>query len=168
MKHESICGIIILAGGNGQIRGKYKTLLKVEGLTMLQRVVKACQPLKKPIVVVANGNEYVKERIRQDVRSFHDVHLVLQPWRLGTAQAFAHGVQHLHFLGCRNAIVLHADMPLWTTETINGLLTVHRNKKKLMTVGVIDPELLLDPWPHCFKSLGKFFLPRGKKNAMEM
>jgi bifunctional UDP-N-acetylglucosamine pyrophosphorylase/glucosamine-1-phosphate N-acetyltransferase len=111
--------IIILAAGQGtrMMSNRPKVLHHLAGKPMLQHVVdtsKALDP-EQIIVVVGHKSELVKEVI-----SAQSVHFIEQKELLGTGHAVAQCMSILN-LG-NDVLVLTADVPLISQETISSLL----------------------------------------------
>ena len=159
---KSGCGVVVLAGGSGEIDGQPKTLLKIDNLSMLQRLVVTLQTLSWPIAVVINGTDAIRDRLQEDLHGIPNLHFVLQPWRLGTADAFSRGASLLLELGYPEAVTVHADHPAWSQDTIHRLAAAHKQNRSVMTVGVVRSHKLPDPWPLCFQNFGRIYRKDGR------
>lgn len=149
------CGIIILAGGLGRIGEEYKTLRKIGGLSMTQRLITTMHQLCWPMVVVTSGVAAVQERLQFDLQGVSGLQLVLQPWRLGTADAFARAAVVLNASGIKDVLVVHADMPCWSIDTVQDLVREHFTSRAVMTAAVVRPGFLPNPAPICFQNFGR-------------
>ncbi|HLC44357.1 MAG: hypothetical protein A2722_00485 [Candidatus Doudnabacteria bacterium RIFCSPHIGHO2_01_FULL_50_11] len=160
-------GVILLAGGKGIINGQPKTLLKVDGLSMPQRLVASLEQLDLPIVVVASGISEIRKGLERDLGHFKRVRFVVQPWRLGTADAFSRGASLLQSLGCSDALVVHADHPAWTVRTFQEIIGAHQAREATMTLGVVRSQMMHQPWPRCFQNFGRIYRDNGTITVIE-
>ena len=126
--------IIILAAGKGKRMESSipKVMHKIGGVPMLERVVRTAQQLKPNAIYVVHGNG-------GDTLIKHSPHLpvqwVKQKKQLGTGHAVLQAIPH-----CKNSekvIVLYADVPLISAETLKKL--VHETPKN--GVGIVVTEL---------------------------
>lgn len=101
---------IILAGGKSSRMGADKGLLKLEGITFVNRITKAVKPLVNDVILVGNNPEYDKFNLKR----FPDIIQDCGP--LG-------GI----FTGLFNSestynLVLSCDVPMITTRVVEFLL----------------------------------------------
>jgi len=130
--------VVILAAGLGK-RMKSdtpKVLHEALGRPMLQHVIDAVKSLKpaKIVVVIGNGADAVRKRIRDEKVSF-----ALQKELLGTGDAVATARKQLKK---GTVLVLNGDGPLISANTLKGLLRNHnRSKNTLSFLSFIDESL---------------------------
>ncbi len=121
--------VVILAAGIGKRMksGMPKVLHEALGKPMLQHVIDAVKPLKpsKTVVVIGNGAEEVKVRIKDDNLSF-----VLQKKLLGTGDALSAARKELKK---GTTLVLNGDGPLMTSGTLRKFLSKHRSSKNIVS-----------------------------------
>ncbi len=124
---------IILAAGEGtRMKSKLpKVLHKVCGETMLNHVIDAAKgaKVKETIVVVGHEAERVKESLGPEIRT------VLQKDQLGTGHAVMMAEDYIEG---GIVVVLCGDGPLITEETLNDLVTYHKEKDFKATVLTAD------------------------------
>ncbi|MEN8264638.1 MAG: bifunctional UDP-N-acetylglucosamine diphosphorylase/glucosamine-1-phosphate N-acetyltransferase GlmU [Nitrospirota bacterium] len=121
--------VVILAAGLGKRMksGLPKVLHESLGKPMLQHVIDALKPLKpsKIVVVIGNGADEVRRRIKDDKLSF-----VLQKKLLGTGDALSVARKELKK---GTTLVLNGDGPLMTSGTLRKFLSKHRSSKNLVS-----------------------------------
>ena len=128
----SDCVFVILAAGKGtRLRsGLAKVLHRAGGRTLVEHVVRACQPLKPRSIVAVVGHQA------------EQVSAVLQPLGVSTAlQQPQRGTGHAMVVARRAlgrrakvAIVMPGDAPLVRTETLAALLRLHLQGKAAATI----------------------------------
>jgi len=117
---------IILAAGKGtrMKSGIPKVLHKIQGKTMLSFVIGLIQSLKIKDIIVVLGHQdsLIKKTLEKGIKT------VKQKRLLGTADAVMSAKSRLaNFNG--EVLILHADHPLFTRETLNNLIRTHINNK---------------------------------------
>lgn len=124
--------VIILAAGKGtRMRSELaKVLHRAGGRTLLEHVIRACQPLKPAQMVVVVGHQArevggVAERLGAQA-------VVQQPQR-GTGHAVQVARRAIR-KGAKLALVLPGDAPLLQTATLAALLDTHRQGEAAATL----------------------------------
>jgi len=128
---------VILAAGQGKrmYSDLPKVLHKVAGRPMVKYSLEAAIAAtgEKPVLVVGHKANLVKEQVG-DI-----VHYVLQEKQLGTGHAVQQA-EHLLKDQCDYVLVLSADMPLLTSETLRHLIAVQHSHDGPMTMVTIIAE----------------------------
>ncbi len=140
MAAASDTAIVILAAGKGtRMRSELaKVLHRAGGRTLIEHVVRACQPLKpaRLLAVVGHQAEAVGE-----VAASLGVQTVLQQPQRGTGHAMK--VARRAIRGrAKLAVVLPGDAPLLRTETLAVLIDTHRRGEAaatILTAEIDDP-----------------------------
>jgi bifunctional UDP-N-acetylglucosamine pyrophosphorylase/glucosamine-1-phosphate N-acetyltransferase len=135
--------VIVLAAGNGtRMKSKLpKVLHPLAGRSMVGHVLAAVQPLKadRVVVVVGHGREQVSDHVtRLDER----IVVAVQEEQLGTGHATQVGLAASGTTG-GDVLVLTADTPLLTGETLQWFLARHHEGDR--AVSVLTAEV---PAPH--------------------
>jgi bifunctional UDP-N-acetylglucosamine pyrophosphorylase/glucosamine-1-phosphate N-acetyltransferase len=123
--------IVVLAAGKGtRLKSSLaKVLHRAGGRTLVEHIVRACEPLKARETVVVVGHQ--AEQVAALVEPLGAV-IVLQQPQNGTGHA---ALVAKHALGrAKIALVLPGDAPLVRTETLKALLATHRNGNAAATV----------------------------------
>lgn len=126
--------VVILAAGLGKRMYSElpKALHKVCGKTMLAHVRDAASPLSETFVcVVGHGKELIMDEFAGKM------HFVVQEEQLGTGHAVKMAES---YFGEGDVLVLFADTPLITRETLVSLLAEHRNAENAATLITADFE----------------------------
>lgn len=123
--------IVILAAGKGtRLKSSLaKVLHRAGGRTLVEHIVRACEPLKARETVVVVGHQ--AEQVAAVVEPWGAVTVLQQPQN-GTGHAMhiaKRALGHAKF-----AIVLPGDAPLVRTETLKALAAVHRNGNAAATI----------------------------------
>lgn len=114
---------VVLAGGFGRLTATNapKVLAPIGGKPMVRRLVDDLMRSLPHVVVVTNG--YTYEPIRALFASEERrVHVILQPWRCGTAGATAYALACISTFDPSHLIIANGDMPLLSRETMRRLL----------------------------------------------
>jgi bifunctional UDP-N-acetylglucosamine pyrophosphorylase / glucosamine-1-phosphate N-acetyltransferase len=123
--------IVILAAGKGtRLKSSLaKVLHRAGGRTLVEHIVRACEPLKARETVVVVGHQA------------DQVAAVVEPWgALTVLQQPQNGTGHAMHIAKRAlghakfAMVLPGDAPLVRTETLKALAAVHRNGNAAATI----------------------------------
>lgn len=121
--------VVVLAAGLGKRMKSSvpKVLHEALGKPMLQHTIDAVKKLRpaKTVVVIGNGAEAVKERIKEDGLTF-----VLQKQLLGTGDALLTAKKEIKK---GTVLVLNGDCPLITTQTLKKLLNAHRRGRNVLS-----------------------------------
>ena len=131
--------VVILAAGKGtRMKSALPKLVHVaHGLTLVERVVRVAQALDPASIQVVVGYQadIVKGAVRPDKR----LSFVLQEPQLGTGHALLQTEPHLR--GARGTLVLmYADVPLLSTDTVRALVERHRGQHAAATVITAELE----------------------------
>ena len=123
--------IVILAAGKGtRLKSSFaKVLHRAGGRSLLEHVVRACQPLGARKICAIVG--YQAEEVAAAVAPFGAVTALQQPQR-GTGHALL--VARRALAGAKIALVLPGDAPLVRTETLRALLAAHRAGNAAATI----------------------------------
>jgi bifunctional UDP-N-acetylglucosamine pyrophosphorylase / glucosamine-1-phosphate N-acetyltransferase len=124
--------VVILAAGKGtRMRSELaKVLHRAGGRTLLEHVIRTCQPLKPSQLIVVVGHQ--AKEVGAVAESLGAQAIVQQPQR-GTG----HAVQVARRAISRNAklaLVLPGDAPLLQTQTLAALLDTHRRGEAAATL----------------------------------
>ncbi len=124
--------VVILAAGKGTRlkSGLAKVLHRVAGLSLVEHVIRACQPLAPESIHVVIGFQ------AEDVRAIAlplGAKTVLQQPQLGTGHALQVARAAIGPVP-KIAVVLPGDAPLIRTETIQHLIVTHRAGRAAATI----------------------------------
>lgn len=123
--------VVILAAGKGtRLKSELaKVLHRAGGRTLVEHVVRACQPLGVNILVVIG---HQGEDVRLAVTPLGATTVLQRPQNgTGHAMLIARSVMDSQV---RTAIVLPGDAPLIRTETLRALLETHRQGRAAATI----------------------------------
>jgi bifunctional UDP-N-acetylglucosamine pyrophosphorylase/glucosamine-1-phosphate N-acetyltransferase len=123
--------IVILAAGKGtRLKSSLaKVLHRAGGRTLVEQIVRACEPLKARETVVVVGHQ--AEQVAAVVEPLGALTMVQQPQN-GTGHAMLVAKRALG--RAKFAIVLPGDAPLVRTETLKALAAAHRSGSAAATV----------------------------------
>lgn len=132
--------IVILAAGKGtRMRSELaKVLHRAGGRTLLEHVIRACQPLKPAQVLVVVGHQ--AKGVAEVAQQF-DAQVVLQEPQRGTGHAIQVARRAIR-KSAKFALVVPGDAPLLRPETLAALLDTHRRGEAaatLLTAELDDP-----------------------------
>jgi bifunctional UDP-N-acetylglucosamine pyrophosphorylase / glucosamine-1-phosphate N-acetyltransferase len=139
MSNNDLAVIVLAAGKGTRLKSSLaKVLHKAGGRTLVEHIVRACEPLKGRETVVVVGHQ--AEQVAAAVEPLGAVTVLQQPQN-GTG----HAVQVAkRLLGrAKLALVLPGDAPLVRTETLKALIATHRNGNAAATIlsaVVADPS----------------------------
>jgi bifunctional UDP-N-acetylglucosamine pyrophosphorylase / glucosamine-1-phosphate N-acetyltransferase len=124
-------GIVILAAGKGtRLKSSVaKVLHRAGGRTLVEHIVRACEPLKARETVVVVGHQ--AEQVTAVVEPFQAATVPQQPQN-GTGHAMQTARRALG--RAKLAVVLPGDAPLVRTETLKALVAAHRNGNAAATI----------------------------------
>src|SRR6202142_4431866 len=124
--------IVLLAAGKGtRMRSELaKVLHRAGGLTLVEHVVRACQPLKPAQLLVVVGHQ--AEDVSAVVTGLGAQTVLQQPQR-GTGHALQIARRAIR-RSAKLALVVPGDAPLLRTETLASLLDTHRRGESAATV----------------------------------
>ncbi len=123
--------IVVLAAGKGtRLKSSLaKVLHRAGGRTLVEHIVRACQPLKPRDAVVVVGHQ--AEQVAAIVEPLDAVTVLQQPQN-GTGHAMQVAKRALG--RAKFAVVLPGDAPLVRTETLKALIAAHRNGNAAATI----------------------------------
>jgi bifunctional UDP-N-acetylglucosamine pyrophosphorylase/glucosamine-1-phosphate N-acetyltransferase len=123
--------ILILAAGKGtRLKSSLaKVLHRAGGRTLVEQIVRACEPLKARETVVVVGHQ--AEQVAAVVEPLGAT-TVLQHPQNGTGHAVQVAKRALG--RAKFAVVLPGDAPLVRTETLKALMAAHQNGKAAATI----------------------------------
>ncbi|MGH9745291.1 MAG: bifunctional UDP-N-acetylglucosamine diphosphorylase/glucosamine-1-phosphate N-acetyltransferase GlmU [Candidatus Acidiferrales bacterium] len=132
MAAHSDTAIIILAAGKGtRMRSDLaKVLHRAGGRTLIEHVIRACQPLKAAQVLVVVGHR--ADEVAAVAESLGAQTIVQQPQR-GTGHALQVARRAIR-KSAKLALVVPGDAPLLRTETLAALLDTHRRGESTATI----------------------------------
>ncbi len=145
---------LILAAGKGtrMLSKRPKPLMKLCGMSMLGHVlgaVEGLEDLARVVVVVGHEADRVEQEISRSVRGAVDVVTAIQLDQRGTGDAVGVGLSRLPDLlpgiaaSESELLVVPADTPLISAETLNLLADHHRhgrNAATILTMNLDEPE----------------------------
>jgi len=134
--------VIILAAGHGKRMNSEipKSLIEIGGkpiIIHLLDTIKKSGICPKPIVVVGQGAEAIKEKLGDQVD------YVYQKEQLGTGHAVAVCEDFLKEKD-EDILVLYGDQPLLKPESLEKLADLHQKKQTKITMMTTTPEDFLD------------------------
>src|SRR3989454_1993414 len=123
--------IVVLAAGKGtRLKSSLvKVLHRAGGRTLVEHIVRACEPLKPRETVVVVGHQ--AERVAAVVEPLDAVTVTQQPQN-GTGHAMQVAKRVLG--RAKFAVVLPGDAPLVRTESLKALVAAHRNGNAAATI----------------------------------
>jgi len=123
--------IVVLAAGKGtRLKSSLaKVLHRAGGRTLVEQIVRACEPLKARKTVVVVGHQ--AEQVAAVVEPLGATTVLQQPQN-GTGHAMQVAKRDLG--RAKFALVLPGDAPLVRTETLKALVTAHRNGNAAATI----------------------------------
>ena len=123
--------IVILAAGKGtRLKSSLaKVLHRAGGRTLVEHIVRACEPLKPRETVVVVGHQ--AEQVAVVVEPLGAVTVLQQPQN-GTGHALQVAKRVLG--RAKFAVVLPGDAPLVRTETLKALIAAHHNGNAAATI----------------------------------
>ncbi len=124
-------GIVILAAGKGtRLKSSVaKVLHRAGGRTLVEHIIRACEPLKARETVVVVGHQ--AEQVTAVVEPFQATAVLQQPQN-GTGHALQIAKRALG--RAKLAVVLPGDAPLVRTESLKALVAAHRNGNAAATI----------------------------------
>jgi len=123
--------IVILAAGKGtRLKSSLaKVLHRAGGRTLVEQIVRACQPLKARGTVVVVGHQ--AEQVAAVVEPLEALTVLQQPQN-GTGHAMQVAKRALG--RAKFAVVLPGDAPLVRTETLKAMIAAHHNGNAAATI----------------------------------
>jgi bifunctional UDP-N-acetylglucosamine pyrophosphorylase / glucosamine-1-phosphate N-acetyltransferase len=124
--------IIILAAGKGtRMRSDLaKVLHRAGGRTLIEHVLRACQPLKAPQILAVVGHQ--ADDVAAVVTAYRGETVLQQPQR-GTGHALQVARRAIR-RSAKLALVVPGDAPLLRTQTLATLLETHRRGEAAATI----------------------------------
>jgi len=124
-------GIVILAAGKGtRLKSSVaKVLHRAGGRTLVEHILRACEPLKARETVVVVGHQ--AEQVTAVVEPFQAAAVLQQPQN-GTGHAMQMAKRALG--RAKLAVVLPGDAPLVRTESLKALVAAHCNGNAAATI----------------------------------
>ena len=139
MSNHDLAVIVLAAGKGTRLKSSLaKVLHKVGGRTLVEHILRACEPLKARETVVVVGHQ--AEQVAAVVEPLWAVPVLQQPQN-GTGHALQVAKRALG--RAKLALVLPGDAPLVRTETLKALIATHRNGNAAATIlsaVVADPS----------------------------
>ena len=139
MSNHDLAVIVLAAGKGTRLKSSLaKVLHKAGGRTLVEHIVRACEPLKARDTVVAVGHQ--AEEVSAVVEPLGAATVLQQPQN-GTGHAVQ--VAKRAIGRAKLALVLPGDAPLVRTETLKALIATHRNGNAAATIlsaVVADPS----------------------------
>ena len=130
MSNNDVAMVILAAGKGTRLKSSLaKVLHRAGGRTLVEHIVRACEPLKAREVIVIVGHQ--AEEVKAIVEPLGAVTVVQQPQN-GTGHAMQIAKRALG--RAKLAVVLPGDAPLVRTETLKALLAAHRSSNAAATV----------------------------------
>jgi len=132
--------IAILAAGKGTRMNSNipKVLHEINGIPMIEEVLKTSQKLNPKIIIAIIG---YKKQLVKDALSNYKISFAIQEEQNGTAHAIQQCEQQLKdFDG--DLLVLSGDVPLITSETLYSFINLHQlnnSKASLISTNFKDP-----------------------------
>jgi len=139
MSNQDLAIVVLAAGKGTRLKSNLaKVLHRAGGRTLVEHIVRACEPLKARQTVVVVGHQ--AEQVAAVVEPLGAVTILQQPQH-GTGHAMQVAKRALG--RAKLAVVLPGDAPLIRTETLKALVAAHRNGNAAATVlsaVVADPS----------------------------
>jgi bifunctional UDP-N-acetylglucosamine pyrophosphorylase / glucosamine-1-phosphate N-acetyltransferase len=139
MSNHDLAVIVLAAGKGTRLQSSLaKVLHRAGGRSLVEHIVRACEPLKAHETVVVVG--YQAEQVGAVVDPLGAVTVLQQPQN-GTGHAMQVAKRALG--RAKIALVLPGDAPLVRTDTLKALLAAHRNGNAAATIlsaVVADPS----------------------------
>lgn len=139
MSNNDLAVIVLAAGKGTRLKSSLaKVLHKAGGRTLVEHIVRACEPLKARDNVVVVGHQ--AEQVAALVEQLGAVTILQQPQN-GTGHAVQVAKRALG--RAKFALVLPGDAPLVRAETLKALINTHRNgnaSATILSAVVADPS----------------------------
>jgi bifunctional UDP-N-acetylglucosamine pyrophosphorylase/glucosamine-1-phosphate N-acetyltransferase len=130
MSNNDLAVVILAAGKGTRLKSSLaKVLHRAGGRTLVEQIVRACEPLKARETVVVVGHQ--AEQVAAMVEPLGALTVVQQPQN-GTGHAMHVAKRALG--RAKFAVVLPGDAPLVRTETLKALAAAHRNGNAAATI----------------------------------
>lgn len=139
MSNQDLAVIILAAGRGTRLKSSLaKVLHRAGGRTLVEQIVRACEPLKARETVVVVGHQ--AEQVAGVVEPLGATTVLQQPQN-GTGHAMQIAKRTLG--RAKFALVLPGDAPLVRTEALKALIATHRNglaAATILSAVVADPS----------------------------
>lgn len=139
MSNQDLAVVVLAAGKGTRLKSRLaKVLHRAGGRTLVEQIVRACEPLKARETVVVVGHQ--AEQVASVVEPFGATTVVQQPQN-GTGHAMQVARRTLGRV--KFALVLPGDAPLVRTEALKALIATHRNglaAATILSAVVADPS----------------------------
>lgn len=130
MSNNDVAIVVLAAGKGTRLKSSLaKVLHRAGGRTLVEHIVRSCQPLRARETVVVVGHQ--AELVASVVEPLEAVTVLQQPQN-GTGHAMQVAKRALG--RAKFAIVLPGDAPLVRTETLKALIAAHRNGNAAATI----------------------------------
>jgi bifunctional UDP-N-acetylglucosamine pyrophosphorylase/glucosamine-1-phosphate N-acetyltransferase len=130
MPNHDLAVIVLAAGKGTRLKSSLaKVLHKAGGRTLVEHIVRSCEPLKARETVVVVGHQ--AEEVTAVVEPLGAVTVLQQPQN-GTGHAIQVAKRTLG--RAKFALVLPGDAPLVRTDTLKALIATHRNGNAAATI----------------------------------
>ena len=127
--------IILAAGSGSRMQSlKAKSLQKVAGMTMIERIIKTAKEISDRITLVVG---YDKEGIIEHTKKLGDFNYVEQPNPIGTGDAVKQAIPYIS--DDEKVVVLYGDVPLIKVDTIKNLISSSEEGFAILTSFPDDP-----------------------------
>lgn len=123
--------LIVLAAGRSKRFGKNKLLEKIDGCTIIERVVGSALSSKANEVIVVLGFE--AEKVRTALKEFNCRFLLNEEFYLGQSSSVKVGVKAVMDYA-EAVIILPGDMPLITSKPINMVIEEYYKSRSPIVV----------------------------------
>jgi molybdenum cofactor cytidylyltransferase len=132
-----IC-IIVLAAGSSTRFGRNKLLEKIDGFTMIEKVVGSAASSKADEVIVVLGHE--AERVKEALKSFDCKFVFNEDFKMGQSSSVKAGVKSV--MGYADAVmVLPGDIALITPKPINMVIEEYETSGSPLVVASHEGRL---------------------------
>lgn len=127
---ESFCAIVLAAGAGTRMKSdKAKVIHEICGKPMVNWVIQALKASKVDNIIVVTGHQ--EEQVKSCITE--EVEFVTQSQQLGTGHAVMQVKPYIE--GKKgHCLVLCADTPLITSQTIEQLICEHTDNKRAMSI----------------------------------
>ena len=139
MSNQDLAVIVLAAGKGTRLKSSLaKVLHRAGGRTLVEQILRACEPLKARETVVVVGHQ--AEQVAGVVEPLGATTVLQQPQN-GTGHALQVAKRTLG--RSKFALVLPGDAPLVRTEALKALIATHRNglaAATILSAVVADPS----------------------------
>src|SRR5437879_10377428 len=138
MSNDDLAIVILAAGKGTRLKSSLsKVLHRAGGRTLVEQIVRSCQPLKARETVVVVGHQ--ADQVAAVVEPLAALTVLQQPQN-GTGHAMQTAKRALG--RAKFAVVLPGDAPLVRTDTLKALIAAHHNGN---TAATVLSAVLADP-----------------------